>query len=709
MATPHPLAAAAGRAATGNRGIAEQNIDLTRVQLAPGRLIPGTRYVIRRWLGEGGMGVVYEAEHADVRRPVALKLLRPEYARDAESVALFRAEARTTSGIGSEHLVQMFDFVELRDGRLAIAMELLDGQELTPSLNAPMDPGRVVGILRQVCRGLSAAHQHGIVHRDIKPENVFLCRDGGRADRVKLLDFGIAVFVADDYTTRPLAGTPLYLSPEAIRAGKVGPAADVYAVGCMAWEMLTGKPAFEAPTLSDILTAHLELTPVPPSKVCVSAPPALDAAVMRALAKDPRDRFVSMADFEAALCEAQVAARLVTPWDDLPLPENIDPQRRDALLRSMPEPEAEPRAKRSTGWIFAAAGPLAAVIAAGTYLVIRPADPTPQVSPADPAVAAATEEARTAAARAVWVYPPAHDLRATTAYQAVRRLETLGSEGEARARELRREFSTTLSRLGDEYWEQVGGRPFARGYYEQALLFDPYAQPAAERATRSGEALSALEARAQSSSFTLDDLILAEPLMVLADSHSEGRDHKLSELREGHELKLAALDERVDALARLESPKKATARRKPANEPIVIDDDDTQPPAPDERPPPARNPRQSRTLAMQGAAALAAGETARAQTLFDRALTSNRRNATALAGMRDLYFDRGDYGRAVRYGKRAVAAAGRNAEHHLRLGDAYYKVSRFTEAQTEYAAAHRLGDARARWRLDKVRKKVRAR
>src|SRR5689334_15096608 len=145
------------------------------VPLVPGGMLGGTRYRILGWLGEGGMGVVYEAEHVDLGRKVALKILRSEACRRAHHVEAFRAEARIVASIRSEFIVEIYDFAELADGRALFTMELLQGSTLHNAIAwGPLELSRAIGILRQICKGLAAAHAAGVVHRDIKPENVFL-------------------------------------------------------------------------------------------------------------------------------------------------------------------------------------------------------------------------------------------------------------------------------------------------------------------------------------------------------------------------------------------------------------------------------------------------------------------------------------------------------------------------------------------------------
>ena len=259
-------------------------------RLAAGDRVGDTPYRIVRFLGDGGMGAVYEAEHIHLERRVALKILLPEVCQNPEVLKLFRAEAKAASRIGSEHIIDLYDFAELPDGRLLFTMELLTGPTLAKELEGgPLPPSRVIAILRQLCKGLSAAHEAGIVHRDIKPDNIVLTTIRGRTDGVKILDFGIAAIIDDEEASRPLqAGTPHYLAPELIQGTGFDDRADIYAVGCTAYAMLTGRPPFDATgpdAISDILGQHIADEPLPPQQRqrSLSACEGLCAVVLRCL------------------------------------------------------------------------------------------------------------------------------------------------------------------------------------------------------------------------------------------------------------------------------------------------------------------------------------------------------------------------------------------------------------------------------------------
>lgn len=703
------------------------------VPLRPGQRIPGSRYRIVRWLGEGGMGVVYEAEHIDMQRRAAVKILRAEACHNAAVVRAFRDEARAASRICSDFIVQLYDFAELPDERLMIAMELLSGHTLHHELAQPMEIPRAVGILRQVCRGLAAAHAAGVVHRDIKPENVFLTTKDGRADAVKLVDFGIAAIHDGTESTAIRGGTPYYLAPEVGVHGSVAPSVDVYAWGCLAFELLTGRVPFEGDDTVEVLRAHLAVPPPVPSSQRPEIPPALDAVVLRCLDKDPATRLPSMLEVEAALCEAQLAHGLRSPWDDLP-PPMVEPTRRERLAALLPDATAPAGRRRQSRVVLVAGAVL--LLSSGAALetfASREADGLAQHDPSESGwVEEREREARAAAAKALFVFPPVDDPDHATAYTVVRALEQHeGVQREAAlalAAALRSELASTLVRLGDEYWAKQGGRVFASAYYDQALLFDPEQTVARERSAMNEAQHEAFALRAATLSFSESELLGAEPLVVLAAPDAGSRLHELEALADRRRHRTAALDRTLAQLCGLRptaladgraqqargqpEPRAAAAPVEDAAVPVGRAGESVAPPGPNagrSGSPPrlehaAVDPAAAKPLASQGQAALNGGHLGRAEALFEQALGHDRRNVTALAGLRDVAFERGAYERAVKLGERVVRERPRAAEHRLHLGDAYLKVLRYRDALEQYERAQALGESRADWRIAKVRK-----
>ena len=259
------------------------------------------RFVVGDKVGEGGFGAVFRGKQIATGREVALKILHPHNVSDETIVARFRREAEACSKLRDPHTVTTYDFDETPDGILYLAMELLRGQSLhqVQKAEGPLGYERVLKILDQVAASLSEAHQNGIVHRDMKPENVFIeSRDGG--DHVKVLDFGIAKVVSDERQIPALTavgqtlGTLEFMSPEQLRGQKLDGRSDLYALGMMSYEMLTGTlPFATAKSPIDIINFHMRSEPPAPSKLSdkVTIPAAVDAIILKMVAKDKDKRF----------------------------------------------------------------------------------------------------------------------------------------------------------------------------------------------------------------------------------------------------------------------------------------------------------------------------------------------------------------------------------------------------------------------------------
>ncbi|MDQ1047339.1 serine/threonine-protein kinase [Streptomyces sp. V4I2] len=252
-------------------------------------LIAG-RYRLHDPIGRGAMGEVWRAFDETLGRTVAVKLLLP-HDSDPTATSRFRLEAQTAGRLNHPHVVGVYDFGEY-DGRLFLVMELVEGDSLARRLSTagPLPVEQVARIAAQAAAGLAAAHQQGIVHRDIKPANLLLDPDG----TLKIGDFGIARFVDDPSgaltTTGQIVGTSLYLAPERALGQAAGPASDVYALGCLLYQLLTGRPPFQADTAVAILHQHLDATPVPPRQTRPELPPAFENFLLGLLAKRPEDR-----------------------------------------------------------------------------------------------------------------------------------------------------------------------------------------------------------------------------------------------------------------------------------------------------------------------------------------------------------------------------------------------------------------------------------
>jgi serine/threonine-protein kinase len=274
------------------------------------------QYTLEAKIGEGGMGEIYRASHAMLRRPTAIKLVRPGR---SEQLQRFEREVQLTASLRHPNTISVFDYGRTPDGTFYYAMELLDGMNLETLIerHGAQPPGRVVHILLQVCGALAEAHGVGLIHRDIKPANVYLCRHGGLDDFVKVLDFGLVRQIESDKPATEtgsyvLVGTPLYMAPEAIVSPKsIDARADLYSLGVMAYHLLTGSPPFTASSVVEICSHHMHSTPEPPSaRAKQKIPEALERIVLSCLAKDPADRPQTAADLARLLRAAQADA----PW-----------------------------------------------------------------------------------------------------------------------------------------------------------------------------------------------------------------------------------------------------------------------------------------------------------------------------------------------------------------------------------------------------------
>jgi eukaryotic-like serine/threonine-protein kinase len=272
------------------------------------------RYLVTDLLGEGGMGKVYLARHVRLPQQAAIKVLRPAMLRDPAAVARFNREAANASRIEHESIARVFDFGESSDGTVYLAMEYVPGRTLKQLIanDGPLSPERTARLTRQVADALDAAHRLGIVHRDLKPDNVMVIEDSELGDRCKVVDFGIAKAVGGDAgepgltKTGFVVGTPEFMSPEQLMGGAIDHRSDVYALGLLSFQCLTGSLPFDSSTPERAMTGRLIDAPQPLAAAMPSVawPPALQGVFDRALARDPNDRVASAGAFARELAAA---------------------------------------------------------------------------------------------------------------------------------------------------------------------------------------------------------------------------------------------------------------------------------------------------------------------------------------------------------------------------------------------------------------------
>jgi tRNA A-37 threonylcarbamoyl transferase component Bud32/tetratricopeptide (TPR) repeat protein len=697
-----------------------------------GSTIPGTHLRIIRWLGQGGMGVVFEVRHLDIERRYAAKLLN--IAKNPARARRFRDEARTISQIGSPWIVEIFDFMELPDGRLMYVMELVPG----PSLYAlqrdegPLPLPRLLGLARQVCKGLHDAHAVGFIHRDIKPENIMLGFDAEGREQVKLVDFGLAALLEGPKIANN-SGTPAYMSPEQCRGLDADERTDIYSLGATLYELACGQLPFDGPDERSVRASHLGAQPLPPSERIIGGlPPGLDQIILRCMAKQPRDRYASAAELEAALIELQLELRVRTPFDDLPAPKLEDTRRQRRLdegllhLRS-----AEQQAERRR-LVVGVALLLVVAVAAAIGWKVEAQDREQAMSLGQREIETLSDRARGAAARASWVYPPATDPKADTAYRVLLEIDALELPGaEVAAHALRQEFAGTLVNLGDLYWDREGGHQFAVEYYVQALLFEPELGRANQRANLSPVMLLALSEQAKRGDFTPEQLVALAPLTSLAESDPQQRIEKLTAVRDDRRRKKLDVDDVELLLVGLGAQSEAEpAEATPAPLPDIVPGegeagDETEPepgepesesgetePEPESGETDDADPTletdtdsgkqgatKAKSTVTSAKAAYDAGHDADAERLFHQALAHDRRNLDALVGLHRIHFDRGQWRQALDFARRAASLRPKRAELQMFVGDSCMKVLDYDCARAHYLAMQRLGDARAAQRL----------
>jgi tetratricopeptide (TPR) repeat protein/tRNA A-37 threonylcarbamoyl transferase component Bud32 len=693
-------------------------------RLLPGQLIPGTRYRILAKVGQGAMGVVYAAEHVDLEKRVALKVLAARIAERADALERFRNEARTASKIGSPYICDVTDFGELPDGRLFLVMEYLGGRALRSVLDSDghLAPARAIPILRQVAKALGAAHDKGIIHLDVKPDNVMLL--DGRREAVKVVDFGVARLLGDrpvaDTEQETVNGTPAYMAPERALGRGYDHRSDIYSLGIMSYEVLTGSLPFDSEDIITTLRKHVQEAPEPLRSRAPDCriPAPLEELVFRLLAKEPGDRPQNMAEVEAQLCESQIASGLTTTWDDLELPD-VDDAWRSRLAARMPSPWSR-RAKT----LIAGAVTVAVLGAsAGVYFGVfrkRIERVTVEVTRTEepPAVAEQLYLAERAAQAQRYV-EPAEGSALFHLERAEQEADRLGLASPG-AGTLRRAYASALAMVGDHLL-RAGLSELAVAKFKEALLFDsgnaelqrraeltprerqeyaerarrPAGQRAAPRATseerasrlatavflaardgRTSEARAALKVLAQVDRGGVQAARVADALRATA--RTAWTDGHADDARALYGI-MVELD-RSDLEAR-ERARSSTPAPTGGSETGRVKKEETET---GEAP---RNPALSRTAADVAVTALNRGALSEADAAFRRAVRADPLNAVAVGGMAEVAFERARYSEALDFGRRAWKLAPRSPRYLTIIGDSYFKLLRFDDARTAYERA----------------------
>jgi serine/threonine protein kinase len=306
-----------------------------------GKQVDNGEFRIIELLGSGGMGSVYKAEQPSMNRLVAIKVLHQKYLSRDDLVSRFRREARAMSQLTHPNTAHVYKYGQLDDGSCYFVMDYLEGLNLAQEVkvHGPMDPDRAIYIMAQVCGALEEAHQAGIVHRDMKPENVFLTHQAGAADFPKVLDFGLAKVTEKQMGHRSVMhltqhgtifGTPEFMSPEQALGAELDRRSDVYALGLIFYEMVTGRLPFEVTGKREIMAAQVRTAPIPLSKRVrgKTFSPALDAVIAKALEKNPADRYQSAGYFCEALLGCMTGGYSASAMRALPLPRVEGPSGR---------------------------------------------------------------------------------------------------------------------------------------------------------------------------------------------------------------------------------------------------------------------------------------------------------------------------------------------------------------------------------------------
>ncbi len=346
----------------------------TRKDTLVGQIV-ADRYLIHHRVGEGGMGVVYRAEHIGLKKDVAVKILLPELGAIEGVVKRFEREARSMSRLDHPGVVRVTDFGSTKDHLLFLVMDFIDGEPLGDLIarTGRLEPGRAVHLVRQVLLALDHAHSLGVVHRDLKPDNIMVMNPDSASENTKILDFGIAKILEDSSEDKkPLTvagtvfGTPEYLSPEQAAGDPADIRADLYTVGVILYELVTGERPFKAKNRMELIKKHISADPKPITNVLPISeiPEDLDTVILKAMAKDPDDRYQTAMELYNDLSALPMEHRAVTFWPSQSQPTGVNPLEITAVGK-------KPAASKKKFHIAATIAVLLIVAAAALFFVFR--------------------------------------------------------------------------------------------------------------------------------------------------------------------------------------------------------------------------------------------------------------------------------------------------------------------------------------------------
>jgi len=654
----------------------------------------GDRYLIIERLGHGASGTIYRGEHVTLHRKVAVKVLHHELSRDDLAMERFRREATTVGEIDNEHIVQIFDFGRCDDGRLYLAMELLEGETLDAVLarDKRLAVDRAVDILIQLGEALMEAHAMGYLHRDLRPRNVFLASRRGKANFVKLLDFGLSKLVEKEGEAASTSlgmtfGEPKYMSPEQARGDPVDRRADIYSLGCIAFEMLTGQPPFTGGKVFDILSQHVEASPPPPSQLRADVPRWLDTAVLRMLAKRPDDRFITVYRLVEALRQGNQSGAVMP--DEVARRRETDPP--PSVSRAMAKAAASAAARESVGKETVKGRPLSADGA--------PVTPAPAPAPVDDDDTERVDGP-----------PPDHDddLRATVRREPRARRpsasgkgrsasssssglsaawyadgEDLGDAGEAPVRRARTDRPPSRTFEDDVYAPERNRLPWIIG----AILVVAVVVVAVALSMRSPKKKATAGPPPAPAVVVDAGVAMAPPADAAAAP--------------------AAIPDAAVAVARTVDAGSAAGHnpqphdRPPGDGSHHKPDPSTRPDAGAAKPPDDgkdEDRAQATFYAQMGQTNLRDGDVLGAAGNFNKALALDPNNSVAVLGLGEIALEQGSYQAAIGHLKRATRLASKNARAWTLLGEAYLNSGDKGQAASAFKQALKLdpGSERAR-------------